>query len=181
MLWTHLLGLPSLCLTGLGMLCFHLVLFYLFPSWFLSWSTFHSVVRCSVSMSLYPPCYFCYLYPAFINGSHVGCSVFFAFSYISWDLLCVLLFRLLRKYSLCLGHVFCRCVLGPFVLWGYLTLVFLCLFFCLDDLSIRKSEGLERWLRGLEHWLVLYVNKYSPQPHCWMLSLFQHTFWGLCY
>lgn len=133
MLWSCLLEL--LCFIGLSVLClyFHSTLkSFLFPSQFLSWSSFDLVIGGSASMSLYTfCCFYCHWYTALIDGGQVWCRELYQLSYACWHLLCVLIYsQFCRKFSwllrrnyilLCLGGLFCSCLVGPFGLWHYLT------------------------------------------------------------
>ena len=85
----------------------------------------HSIVICSVSVSLYAFCSFCCgRYLTLIHGSQIRCRVLFQFSYFCRDLLyiqvCGQFWRkfyilLKRKYILLsLGETFCKYMLGQF-------------------------------------------------------------------
>jgi hypothetical protein len=97
--------------------------------------TFHSVESCSVSMSLWAFC--CWWYLTLIHDCLIRYKEDLSFLYLL--LFCVQVCgQFLRKFSevqrrryirLCLGELFCKYLLAPFVLGHQLAPALLCLVF----------------------------------------------------
>lgn len=107
---------------------------------------FHSAMIYSASIIPYTFCSFCCWYIALICNREIGCWVFFQFTYIHFDLLCVLYVVCFgenflccweQSYFLALGGMLCRCLLGLLDVWHHSTSAFLC--YCLDDISIGEG------------------------------------------